>query len=40
MLSADQNIVEINFSVLWRVSDPKKFLFSVNEPDGFLRRVC
>ena len=29
MLSADQNIVEINFSVLWRVGDPKKFLFNV-----------
>ena len=32
MLSADQNIVEINFSVLWRVSDPKKYLFNVSEP--------
>ena len=40
MLSADQNIVEINFSVLWRVSDPKRFLFNVNEPQGFLRRVA
>ena len=40
MLSADQNIVEINFSVLWRVGDPKKFLFNVNEPAAFLRRVC
>jgi modulator of FtsH protease HflK len=39
MLSADQNIVEINFSVLWRVSDPKKFLFNVDEPAAFLRRV-
>jgi len=39
MLSADQNIVEINFSVLWRVNDPKKFLFSVSEPQDFLRRV-
>ena len=40
MLSADQNIVEINFSVLWRVNDPKKFLFSINEPEAFLRRVA
>jgi membrane protease subunit HflK len=39
MLSADQNIVEINFSVLWRVNDPKQFLFNVNEPAAFLRRV-
>jgi membrane protease subunit HflK len=40
MLSADQNIVEINFSVLWRVSDPKRYLFNVNEPQAFLRRVA
>jgi len=39
MLSADQNIVEINFSVLWRVADPKQFLFNVNEPAAFLRRI-
>jgi membrane protease subunit HflK len=39
MLSADQNIVEINFSVLWRVNDPKKFLFNVEDPAAFLRRV-
>ncbi len=40
MLSADQNIVEINFSVLWRVSDPKSFLFNVSEPQAFLNRVA
>jgi membrane protease subunit HflK len=39
MLSADQNIVEINFSVLWRVGNPKRFLFAVSEPGDFLRRV-
>ena len=30
----------VNFSVLWRVSDPKKYLFNVSDPDGFLRRVA
>jgi modulator of FtsH protease HflK len=40
MLSGDQNIVEINFSVLWRVTDPKKFLFDVSEPRAFLARVA
>jgi membrane protease subunit HflK len=40
MLSGDQNIVEINFSVLWRVKEPKKYLFNVSDPDGFLRRVA
>jgi membrane protease subunit HflK len=40
MLSGDQNIVEINFSVLWRVGDPKKYLFDISEPREFLRRVA
>jgi membrane protease subunit HflK len=40
MLSADQNIVEIDFSVLWRVAQPKDFLFNVAEPDELLRRVA
>jgi modulator of FtsH protease HflK len=40
MLSGDQNIVEINFSVLWRVSDPKKYLFDISEPRAFLARVA
>jgi len=40
MLSADQNIVEIDFSVLWRVAQPKDFLFNVAEPDALLRRVA
>ena len=40
MLSGDQNIVDVNFSVLWRVKDPKQYLFNVSDPDGFLRRVA
>ncbi len=40
MLSGDQNIVDVNFTVLWRVIDPKKFLFDVDAPQAFLRRVA
>jgi membrane protease subunit HflK len=40
MLSGDQNIVEIDFSVLWRVAEPKNFLFNVAEPEELLRRVA
>lgn len=40
MLSGDQNIVEIEFTVLWRIVDPKNFLFNVAEPDALLRRVA
>lgn len=39
MLSADQNVVDIDFTVLWRVSDPKQYLFAVDDPSAFLRRV-
>jgi membrane protease subunit HflK len=40
MLSGDQNIVAIVFSVLWRVSEPKKYLFNVAGPEALLRRVA
>ena len=40
MLSGDQNIVDVDFTVLWRVADPKKFLFNVRQPDDFVRRVA
>lgn len=39
MLAGDQSIVDIDFSVIWRVSDPKHFLFNVAEPEAFVRRV-
>src|SRR5690606_34165674 len=31
MLSGDQNIVDVRFSVLWSVGDPSMFLFNVRE---------
>ena len=40
MLSGDQNIVDVRFSVLWSVSDPVKFLFNVREPDDMVRRTA
>lgn len=39
MLSGDQNIVDVRFSVLWSVSDPADFLFNVREPEGTVRSV-
>jgi membrane protease subunit HflK len=38
MLSGDQNIVDVRFSVLWSVSDPVQFLFNVREPDDIVRQ--
>jgi membrane protease subunit HflK len=37
MLSGDQNIVDVRFSVLWSVNDPSKFLFNVREPEDMVR---
>ncbi|MGB3898550.1 MAG: FtsH protease activity modulator HflK [Mesorhizobium sp.] len=39
MLSGDQNIVNVQFSVAYQVSDPKQYLFDVSDPDGMLRQV-
>lgn len=40
MLSGDQNIVNVQFSVAYQVSDPKHYLFDVSDPDGMLRQVA
>ena len=32
MLTGDENIVDLSFSVTWRVSDPGNYLFNVAEP--------
>jgi membrane protease subunit HflK len=39
MLAGDQNIVDIRFSVLWRISDPEDFLFNVQEPQENVVRA-
>lgn len=40
MLSGDQNIVDVVFTVLWRVSSPKDFLFNVTQPEEFIELVA
>lgn len=40
MLSGDQNIVDLTFSVIWRVSVPKEYLFNVREPEDMVRQVA
>ena len=40
MLSGDQNIVNVQFSVAYQVSDPKAYLFDVSDPDGMLAQVA
>ena len=40
MLSGDQNIVDVQFSVAYQVTDPKAYLFNVSDPDDMLRQVA
>ena len=40
MLSGDQNIVDVAFSVLYSVDDPKNFLFNVSDPEGMVGEVA
>jgi len=39
MLTSDENIVDLSFSVQWRVSDAPKYLFNVREPESVIRAV-
>ncbi len=40
MLSGDQNIVDVAFSVLYSVDNPKSFLFNVKDPEGMVTEVA
>ncbi len=40
MLAGDQNIVDIKFTVLWRIRDPKEYLFDVRSPRALTRMVA
>ncbi len=39
MLSGDQNIVDVKFSIAYQVSDPKAYLFNVADGDGMLLQI-
>ena len=39
MLSGDQNIVDVKFSIAYQVSDPRAYLFNVSDPDEMVRQV-
>lgn len=40
MLSGDENIVDINFSVFWKVSEASDFLFNVEGPESTVKAVA
>ena len=39
MLSGDQNIVDVKFSVAYQVSNPEAYLFNVADPDEMVRQI-
>jgi membrane protease subunit HflK len=39
MLTRDQNIVDIEFQVVWNISDPARFLFNLADPADTIRAV-
>jgi membrane protease subunit HflK len=40
MLTGDENIVDLNFSVTWRVSDAPRYVFDLREPDDAVKAVA
>jgi len=40
MLTGDENIVDINFVVFWRIKDAHKYLFNIQKPDVTVKEVA
>ncbi len=39
MLTSDKNIINVPFSVFWRITDAKSYLYNVAEPERVIRAV-
>ena len=39
MLTGDENVVDIDFQVVWNISDPAEYLFNLAEPEATIRAV-
>lgn len=40
MLTGDENIIDIDFVVLWRISDAGKYLFRIRDPETTVKKVA
>jgi len=40
MLTGDENIIDVNFSVFWQVNDPEKYLFAIRDAEGTVKMVA
>lgn len=40
ILTGDQNIIDLAYSVRWNISDPEQYLFQIANPDDTIREVA
>jgi len=40
ILTGDQNIIDLAYSVRWKVRDPERFLFQIKDPESTIREVA
>ena len=40
ILTGDQNIIDLAYSVRWNIRDPERFLFQIKDPEGTIREVA
>jgi membrane protease subunit HflK len=40
MLTGDENIVDVDFVVIWRIKDAEKYLFNIQNPDTTVKEVA
>lgn len=40
MLTGDENIADVTFSVVWRIGDARAYLFNVRDPDDAVKAVA
>jgi membrane protease subunit HflK len=40
MLTGDENIIDVRFSVFWRIKDAGQFLFKIRDPEGTVKKAA
>ncbi len=40
MVTADQNLIDLDFTVQWKIADAGQFLFNIRDPEGTVKIVA
>jgi membrane protease subunit HflK len=40
MLTGDENIIDLDYSVRWNIRDPELYMFELQDPDGTIKEVA